>query len=89
MITTQPLGDMPKSCMTCVHFVATKKILWIIPIGLRHPRCSAVREYNGDMAFTQLERAGYNEGHPHHCGPEGKFHANAYVHNWPDGVPEL
>jgi len=41
------------------------------------------------MAFTQLERAGYNEGHPHHCGPEGKFHANAYVHNWPDGVPEL
>jgi hypothetical protein len=33
------LPDNPKSCMTCVHFHPTTKILWIIPIGLKHPMC--------------------------------------------------
>jgi len=78
------IEDMPKPCMTCVHFRPTMKILWIIPIGLKHPLCAAVREYNGDMAYTQIERSEAYEGHPHHCGPEAKFHQIKYPDNWVD-----
>jgi len=86
MITTKPLPDLPKSCMTCAHFRPTKKILWIIPVALNHPLCAKVYDLaSGRMEFTEIERHEGYRGNKEHCGPEGKF----YQVIWPDGVPEL
>ena len=76
------LPDNPKPCMTCVHFRPVKRILWIIPVTLNHPMCAAVRNSQGQMEFTEIERSEWYKDHKNHCGPEAKFHQFNYPDNW-------
>jgi hypothetical protein len=82
------LPDNPKPCTTCVHYRPKGTVLWIIPVKLNHPFCTAVRDGQGEPAFAEIERMeayrGTGDWARNHCGPEGKFHATQYPTSWND-----